>query len=84
MVQADLKEEIESKVTTLRNALQQNDLAQIQADTSDLNTTLQKLGQAVYSQQGADPQAAGPSAETEEPPESGQGEDTVEGEYREV
>ena len=84
VVQADLKEEIESKVTTLRNALQQNDLAQIQADTSDLNTTLQKLGQAVYSQQGADPQAAGPSAETEEPPESGQGEDTVEGEYREV
>ncbi len=54
----------------------------MQSAITDLNTSLQKLGQAVYSQaNGAS--AEGPEAAGEEAPED-QGEGTVEGEFKEV
>ena len=84
-VPEELKQEAEGKLNTLRETIQQNDLAGMQTAIADLNTTLQQLGQAVYSQ-------TADSAETpgEPEPESGQGdqgdppEGTVEGEYREI
>ena len=80
----DLKQEAETNVAALRNAIQQDDAPQMQTCMSDLNATLQKLGQAVYSQAEAGPQAESPPGEPgQETPGDGP-EGTVEGEFREV
>ena len=80
-VPADLKQEVEEKVATLKTAAQNNDGAGMQAGINELNAALQRLGQAVYTEPGAETQ-------TEPPPESGEEGDqpggTVEGEYREI
>ena len=77
----DLKQEVEEKVATLKTAVQNNDGAGMQAGINELNAALQRLGQAVYTEPGAETQA-------EPPPESGEEGDqpdgTVEGEYREI
>jgi molecular chaperone DnaK len=80
-VPADLKEELEGKITQLKEALQGQDIAQIQQGTQDLLTSLQKVGSAVYSQTGDSPE---PPQEGEGEPSESPPEDTVEGEYREV
>ena len=81
----DLKQDVESKVATLRSAIQQNDVAQMQAGMSDLNAALQSLGQAVYSQTEAGPQAGPPPDDSGEGPQGDQPSGgTVEGEYREL
>ena len=81
-VPEDLKKEVEDKLSPLRTAIEANDVASMQSAMTDLNTSLQKLGQAVYSQaNGAS--AEGPEAAGEEVPED-QGEGTVEGEFKEV
>ena len=78
-VPQDLKEEVEGKITVLKNAIASDSVAEIQTASTDLNNVRQRLGEAVYSQAAADPQAEGePSADGEE------GDDTVEGEFREV
>ena len=85
-VPADMKQEVEGKITALRSAMQQNDVAQMQTGMNDLNAYLQTLGQAVYSQTGTGPQEGSPPGEPEaEGPQQGdQPGETVEGEYREV
>ena len=87
-VPADLKQEVEGKVANLRSAIEENDVARMQTGMSDLNASLQRVGQAVYSQSGVDPQSGEPSGEASSGPEQGpQGDqpgDTVEGEYREI
>ena len=81
----DLKQDVENKIAALRSAIQQNDVAQMQAGMNDLNAALQALGQAVYSQTGAGPQAgATPDDPGEGPQEDNRPEGTVEGEYREI
>ena len=82
---ADLKEEVETKVATLKTAIASNSVAEMQPAMADLNSSLQRLGEAVYSQAGGPTDAtdAGPSdgsTSSDDPP----GEDTVEGEFREV
>jgi molecular chaperone DnaK len=88
----DLKEEVETKLTTLKTAITANNVAEMQTAMTDLNNSVQKVGQAVYSQTGgqastdgagfdggADGAAGGtPSADEEA------GGSTVEGEFREV
>ena len=80
----DLKTEIEGKISTLRTALQDEDMPQVTAALQDLESSMQRVGQAVYSQAGG---PGGAQAE-EPPPEEGSDgsppEDTVEGEFREV
>ena len=83
-VPTDLKQDVENKVAALRSAIQENDVAKMQAGMSDLNTALQTLGQAVYSQGAAGPQEGSQPGGTEEGPPGDQPEDTVEGEYREI
>ena len=83
-VPADLKEDIEGKITTLREALNGQDTGQISTALQELQTAIQRVGEAVYSQAGGaeggvPPEQDGPE-EGESPPED----DTVEGEYREV
>ena len=86
----ELKEEVESKVATLKAAIASNSVAEMQPAMADLNTSLQRLGQAVYSQTG-DPSGATDAGPPDGgPPDGGPsdddqtGEDTVEGEFREV
>ena len=78
----DLKNEIEIKVAGLRTALQGQDMAQLRSAMEDLQTSVQKAGQAVYSQTaegGGESQSPIPDDSGGETPEG-----TVEGEFREV
>ena len=74
---ADLKSEAEGKLEALRSAIAANNVAQMQTAMNELNEVLQRVGQAVYTQPGAGDPGAGPSADAP-------GDDTVEGEFREV
>ena len=75
---ADLKAEAEGKLEALRSAIAANNVAQMQTAMNELNETLQRVGQAVYSQPGqGGPGAASGGADTGP-------DDTVEGEFREV
>ena len=77
-VPQDLKEEVEGKIATLKSAVAANNVAEMQTAMTDLNNSLQKVGQAVYGQQtaGAPPDDPGMGGDA--------GGDTVEGEFREV
>ncbi len=79
-VPEDLKQEVQAGIEALRLAIQQNDVAAMQTAMNNLNASTQKLGQAVYSQTGAGPQAGSPPGGTA----GDQPEGTVEGEYREL
>ena len=75
----------------MRSALQNNDIARIETTVNELQESLQKVGQAVYSQQqaGAAPGAATSDDEPPPPPSSDgskskDDDNTVEGEFREV
>ena len=86
----ELKSEVEGKIAAVRSALQNDDIARVETTLNELQESLQKVGQAVYSQAGA---GAGPGeppppgADAGPGPDSGPGPDddnTVEGEFREV
>ena len=89
-IPADLKSEVEGKVAALRSALQNADIARVETTMNELQESLQKVGQAVYSQAGA---GAGPGDMPPPPPPGDDGQtnsgpndddDTVEGKFREV
>ena len=86
----DLKEEINGKIEAVRTSLQGEDVPQIKTAMEELQTTIQKVGELVYSQQGADgatpepPPADGDREQSEEEGGDSESEGTVEGEYREV
>ena len=92
----DLKEEVEGKIAILKTAISENNTAEIQTGMTDLNESLLRLGQTVYSQtrDGQDPtgDGQGPTGDfiPEEEPTEGDysegepGGSTVEGEFREV
>ena len=75
----DLKQQVRDRISDVQTALTANDAARIRAAVEELTKAVALIGQAVYQQQGA---------EGEPPPEGGpspdSGDDTVEGEYREV
>ncbi len=77
-VSAGVRSEVEDKVKAVRDALSSNDVTRLRSATDELESAMQRIGQDVYSQNGAtagaDPE--GPTSESD----SG----TVEGEYREV
>ena len=83
-VPEDLKQEVEGKIATLKQALQNNDLEGMRSGIADLNASMQRLGQAVYSQAGtsAGPDMGGP--DMGDMPGDEQPGGTVEGEYREL
>jgi molecular chaperone DnaK len=78
-VPADLKSEVERKVQELRSALQGTDVDAIRRGMSALSESMQKVGAAMYSAQGAAAGAGGQGG-GQRPPDEG----TVEGEFREV
>ena len=77
-IDEELKTEVEGKIAAVRTALESQDVASINAASQELQESLQKVGQAVYSQAGG-PGEASPPSDNGEPPEG-----TVEGEFREV
>ncbi len=90
-IPAELNQEIEGKVAAVKTALQGSDINAIKQAVQELNTTMQKIGSAVYQQQpppggqpgGQQPPPGGgqqPPPGGGKPPEDG----TVEGEFREV
>jgi molecular chaperone DnaK len=81
-VPTELKEEIEGKVEAVKTALSGSDIEQLNRAAQELSEAMQKLGAAVYGQEGAPPPEEADEASAEEP---GKGEEgTVEGEFREV
>ena len=80
-----LRSEVEDKIKVVRDALASNDLARVRSASDDLERTMQRIGQEVYSQPGTTQGAGTPgegagTAGTAPGSEAG----TVEGEYREV
>jgi len=84
-IPSDLNQEVESKVAAVRSALQGTDIDAVRKATQELSEAMQKVGAAVYQQQQPPPPGGEPPPEGEPPPgEGGEGEGTVEGEFREV
>lgn len=75
--EADLKE-AEEKVASLREALQGQDVERIKSAMEGLNTVMQRISTAIYSQSGAQGTAEDKQSGKDE------GGETIEGEYREV
>jgi len=73
----DIKSEVETKLEALKTASAANDIAGIQTATAELNSSAQKLGEHIYSQQTQESD----SEETTTNPEE---DDTVEGEAKEI
>ncbi|MDY7040693.1 MAG: molecular chaperone DnaK [Chloroflexota bacterium] len=74
-----VKSDIETKITSLRTALQGNNLEDIRRKMSDLQTAVQQAGASMYEQAG--PTSPPPGGEGGPPPD---GEDVVEGEFSEA
>ncbi|MCL4459486.1 MAG: Hsp70 family protein [Chloroflexi bacterium] len=77
-VPAELRGEVEGKVSVLREALGSTDIGAVRRAMEGLSLSLQRIGQAVYGQAGAS--QAGASQSGGEGPQEG----TIEGEFREV
>ncbi len=80
-IPADLKADVEGKVSQLRSAIQSNDIQKIRRAMEELQVSLQRIGSTVYSQAGRGQSGTQGRQEGKRPPEDG---GTVEGEYREV
>jgi molecular chaperone DnaK len=85
-IPAELNAEAESKIAAVKEALKGPDVEAIKRANQELNETMQKIGQAVYSQQQPPPggQQPPPPPPGEEGGKGGGDEGTVEGEFREV
>ena len=81
-IPSDLNQEAEEKIQAVKSALQGSDIDALRKATQELSDTMQKAGAAVYQQQQQPPPP--PPGEETPPGKEGEGEDTVEGEFREV
>ncbi len=82
-IPAELNKEVEDKVAAVRSALQGADTEAIKKATQELSDLMQKVGTTVYQQQPPPPGGETPPGQ-EGGGEGGEGEGTVEGEFREV
>ena len=80
----DLKTEVEGKLTTLRTAVSGGTIAEIQTAMTDLNASLQRVGEAVYAQSSGAAGAGGATVDDSPVKDVPPDDDTVEGEFREV
>ena len=85
-IPADLNQEVEGKIQTLRSALQGTDIEAVRRASQELNYAMQKVGASIYQQQQQQQQQPPPPPPPggETPPGKGPEEGTVEGEFREV
>lgn len=81
-VQMSLRNDVEDRIKSVRDALAGNDVSRIRSAVADLESTMQRVGQEIYAQSEA---PAGSGASNPAPRSESGGEfGTVEGEYREV
>jgi molecular chaperone DnaK len=77
-ISAGLRSEVEDKIKAVRDALTGSDLTRVRQASDDLERTMQRVGQEIYSQPGTNgSNGTSAGASSNEP-------GTVEGEYREV
>jgi molecular chaperone DnaK len=76
-----IKTEVEKKVADVKKAAEGDDVANIRSETEALGQVIQKIGGAVYQQQGSAAPAGEPGPNPE--PEPGTGPDVVDGEVKE-
>src|SRR5688572_16637739 len=57
---APIREEVEAKVTEVRDALNTEDVDRIKRSTDELSAAMQQIGQAMYAKQQADAGTRGP------------------------
>ena len=74
-VDAAVKTEVEDKIRAANDALTGDDLEKMTTAQSELDTSLAKIGQAMYAQPGVSPEGA---------PGTPPHDDTIEGEFREA
>ncbi|HZB98085.1 MAG TPA: molecular chaperone DnaK [Candidatus Sulfotelmatobacter sp.] len=72
-VPADVRSDIEGKVKAVRDAISSNDTERIRAAQSDLQGSIQKIGEALYASTGANPEAGGSDGGGQTPPGGGAG-----------
>ena len=76
-----LKGELETRIASLKAAIEANNVAEMQTEMAELSNLMQRVGQEVYSQAGG---ATGPEAPPDGPDDNDEGGGTVEGQFREV
>jgi molecular chaperone DnaK len=80
-VSTSLRSDVEDRIRAVRDALTGSDITRIRSAADDLERTMQRIGQEVYSQPGGEPAGYGAGRSESTPPnEPG----TVEGEFHEV
>jgi len=81
-VPADLKSQVEEKVSKVRAVMDTENLEDIRQATEALNQVVQQVGAAAYQQ--SEPQAGAPQDEEPKPTDDSDGEDVVDGEFRKL
>jgi len=81
-IPADVKQEIESKITAVKSAIQGKDIDSLRSTTQELSQAMQKVGASVYQQPGQPQPNSDEQGSTDKKPDNEEG--TVEGEFREV
>ena len=76
-----LKGELETRIASLKAAIEANNVAEMQTEMAELSNLMQRVGQEVYSQAGG---TTGPEAPPDGPDDNDEGGGTVEGQFREV
>jgi molecular chaperone DnaK len=80
-VAADVRSEVEAKISDVREAMSGDDAARIRSAATSLTESVQKIGSAMYGQPGQPgTDGTGPQPQAQGAPEEG----TVEGEFHEV
>lgn len=80
-VSANLRDEVRGKIQAVRDALSSQNAAQLQIAMSSLESTMQRVGQEIYSQPGA---TAGVGADSGSGTTPDQDSGTIEGDFREL
>jgi len=83
-IPSDVKDEVQGKIAAVRSAMQSGNTQSMRTASDELSAALQKVGQSVYGQAGAQGAPGGAGATGGEANEGGGPEGTVEGEFREV
>ena len=84
-VPEELRQEVQGKIDSLKEALKGADIALVRSRADELNQAVQKVGAHVYQQGAADAPQAGDAPDGGGPDAgSGDGGETIEGQFREV
>ncbi len=81
-ISSSLRSDVEGKIKAVRDALSGNNTSQLQPAMDDLERTMQRVGQEIYSQAGATANPGTGSSSSGSNPDDDSG--TIEGEFREV